>query len=111
MEGTRPPIVPGIAVAVTVGFLCVLGYLLFQPGYRWTRLAFSAVLGGLAVLSTVGVVYGRTRLAAGSAFVLFLLGFYQAALWLYIWPTAIVLFIGSFLRSSNPRTGGQSSMD
>lgn len=108
MVGTRASIVPGITVAVTIAFLCVLGYFLFQPGYRWTRLAFFAVLGGLAVLSTAGVVYGRTRVAAGSAFVLFLLGFWQAVLWLFIWPVAIVLFIGSFVSPTRERSNSPS---
>lgn len=108
MVNTKETIVPGLTVAVTFSFLGVLGYFLFQPGYTWTRLVFFAVLGGFAVLSTAGVVYRRTRVAAGSAFVLFLLGFWQAALWLFIWPVAIGLFIGSFVSPNREKSNSPS---
>lgn len=93
---------------VVVAFLAVLGWYLAQPGFTWTRLVFFAVLGGTAVAGAAGIVYQREVVAAGSAFGLFLLGFWQAVLWIYVLPVSVMLLVAAVLvadRNRSPATG------
>lgn len=110
MTATRTSIVRGLTVVVTVAFLGVLGYYLVQPGFIWTRLALFAVLGGLAIVGTAGVLYQQQLLVAGSVCGLLLLGFWQAVLWIYIFPVAGVLAVASLVGANRgepntPSTG------
>lgn len=91
----RRSVVRWLTVAVVGSFLAVLGWYLGQPGYTVTRLAFFAVLGGLAVAGAAGVLFERSVVAAGSACGLLLLGFWQAVLWIYVFPVCGVLLIGA----------------
>ncbi|UPV76863.1 hypothetical protein M0R89_20560 (plasmid) [Halorussus limi] len=91
MRVTRVSVVQATTVLVVAAFLGVLGQYLGRPGYTQTRLAFFAVLGGLAVAGAAGVVYRRETVAAGGACGLLLLGLWQAVLWIYIFPVVGVL--------------------
>ena len=87
-------IVRALTLTVVVAFLGVLGYYLVQPGFTWVRLAFFAVLAGLAVVGAVGLYGERELLTVGAAIGLLLLGFWQTVLWLFIFPVAAVLAVG-----------------
>lgn len=82
-------------VVVVGSFLAVLGLSLGQPGYTVTRLAFFAVLGGIAVVGAAGILAQRPVVAAGSACSLLLLGFWQAVLWIYVFSVCGVLLVGA----------------
>ncbi|MCG1004902.1 MULTISPECIES: hypothetical protein [Halobacterium] len=97
MTDTRVSIARGLSVMGTVAFLGVLGYYLGQPGFTWTRLALFVVLGGLAVVGTAGVFYQRELIAVGGACALLLMGFWQAALWMYIFPVVAIFVISALL--------------
>lgn len=106
MAASRQSVVRWITTAVSVLFIGVLVYYLVQPGYSWTRLAFFAGLGGLAVLGTMGIMYQRELVAVGGACGLLLVGFWQAVLWLYIVPVVGVLVVAAIVsaRDSSPNT-------
>lgn len=86
-------VVRWLTIIVVAGFLAVLGWYLGQPGYTVTRLVFFGVLGGLAVTGAAGVIVERPLMAVGSACCLALLGFWQAVLWIYVFPVWGVLFV------------------
>jgi len=93
MVSLRESLGRGLTVVVVLAFLGVLGYYLAAPGYTWTRLAFFAVLGGLAVAGAVGVLSRRGPVTAVGAGGLLLLGFWQAVLWMYVLPVVAVLLV------------------
>ena len=97
MPDSTVSIVRGLTLTVVAAFLCVLGYFLVQPGFTWMRFAFFAVLAGLAVGGAVGLYRERELLTVGAAVGLLLLGFWQAVLWLFILPVAVVLAVGVVL--------------
>lgn len=101
MAPTRPALVRGATVVVTTAFLGVLGYYLGQPGYTETRLAFFAVLAGLAVVGTAGAVYQRDLVAVVCAAGLVLLGFWQAVLWVFILPVAAMLVVAALASATH----------
>lgn len=96
MTAPRDSIASGSTAVVVAAFLGVLGYYLVQPGYSQTRLVFFIVLGGLAVLGAAGVIFQRERVAVSGAGGLLLVGFWQAVLWVYIFPVVVVLFAATF---------------
>lgn len=105
MTATRRSIAHGLTVVVVVAFLGVLGYYLFQPGYSLTRLALFAVFGALAVVGAAGIIYDRGLLVGVGTVGLVLLGFWQAVLWVYILPVAVVFAVVAFTtpnRSNRP---------
>lgn len=93
-----------MTVLVVVAFLGVLGWHLGQPGYTQTRLVFFAILGGLAVTGAVGIFYQRETVAAGSACGLLLLGFWQAVLWIFIFPVIGMLVVATVVIATQERT-------
>jgi hypothetical protein len=98
--GDRPPDTQpgqGLALAALLLFLGVLVVYLDRPGSTPLRLALFGALAGAAVLGTVGAVTGRAWLAAAGAGLLALLGLPQAALWIFVLPTAGVLAAVSLL--------------
>lgn len=97
MTAARDSIVGGLTAVVVAAFIALLGYYLIQPGYSQTRLMFFIVLGGLAVVGAVGVFFQRERVAVIGAGGLLVVGFWQAVLWVYIYPVVVVLFTASFI--------------
>jgi hypothetical protein len=93
--------VRGLTVLVVAAFLGVLGWYLGQPGYSPARLALFAALGASAIAGAAGVVSGRTLVAAGGACALFLLGFWQAALWVYVFPVAGLLVVAAVVLAAD----------
>ena len=100
--------VHGLAAVATVAFLAVLLWYLPKPGYTPVRLLFFIVLGGLAVVGAVGVVRRLNQLTAVSIGGLFLLGFWQATLWFYIYPLIGVLTVAALV--DDPKTDEQSGV-
>lgn len=105
MNLTRTDAARGLAVATVIAFLGVLLWYLPKPGYTHVRLAFFAVLASLAVTSGVGVVRDSSGPIVVGIGGLLLLGFWQAVLWLYVYPTVGLLVIASLLddRGRNDR--------
>lgn len=97
MGPTKVDAVRGVTILVVVAFLLVLGRHLGQPGTSLARLGFFSVLGGVAAIGAAGVFFERTFVAAGSACVLLLLGFWQAALWVYVFPVSGLLVAAAVL--------------
>lgn len=93
MAVTRVTVVRGLVVVVTVAFLGVLGWYLGQPGYTQARLVLFAALGGLAGAGVLGVFFRRELVIVGATGGLVLLGFWQAVLWVYIFPVVLVFLI------------------
>ena len=104
MTASKITAVRALAVLAVVGFLGVLGWSLGQPGYTSTRLLLYAVLGGFAIAGAAGIVYERPFVGAGGACGLLLLGFWQAALWLYIFPVAALLVVAAVILSNHENT-------
>lgn len=104
MEASKITAVRTLAVLVVVAFLGVLGWSLGQPGYNPTRLLLYAVLGGLAVVGAAGIAYERPFVGACGACGLLLLGFWQAALWLYIFPVAGLLVVFALILAKHENT-------
>ncbi|WP_458210032.1 hypothetical protein [Haladaptatus sp. NG-SE-30] len=96
MTGTRTNAIRWPTVVATVVLLGVLTWYLGQPGYRHTRLLLFAAIGGFAVVGAVGVVFDFERLIVVGAVGLLVLGFWQAVLWLYVYPV-VGLLVLSFL--------------
>ena len=97
-------VVRWVSVLSVSGFLGTLGYYLVQPGFRWTGVASFPGLGGLAVLGGTGVVSQRERVVAACACGLLLVGFWQAALWMYILPMVAILVVASVVVASQEPT-------
>ena len=107
---TKNSVARGISVVIATAFLGVLGWYLFQPGYRWTRLVLFVVLGALAVVGTAGVWYQRKRVAAGGAVGLLLLTVSLAGtLWMFILPVIVVLVVATAVISNREGTNTPSA--
>ncbi|MFD1644095.1 hypothetical protein [Haloarchaeobius litoreus] len=106
MTARRVYIVQGLTVVTILGFLGVLACSLGQPGYTVTRLAFFAILGGLAVLGAAGVVSRRILPTAVGACGLLLLGLWQAVLWMVIFPVVGILLVATVVIAAQEPTEG-----
>lgn len=105
MSEIRNSLARATSVVVVTVFLGVLGWYLFLPGYRWTRLVVLVVLGALAVVGAAGVWYQRKRVVAGGAVGLLLLTVTLAgSLWMFILPVIVVLVAASIVMSNDDRT-------
>ena len=96
--------VRSLTVVTVVAFLGVLGWYLTAPGYTLTRLVGFAVLGCLAVVGAAGVLRHRPRWSIAAAIGLIALGFWQAVLWLFIYPMVGVLLLSTALDSGTEST-------
>lgn len=106
MTGNITNAARGISIVAVVAFLAVLVWCLARPGYTHVRLGFFALLGSLAIVGAIGVIQHSTRLVTVGSGGLFLLGFWQAVLWLYIYPVIGLLVVATLLDSdgTNPTT-------
>lgn len=99
----------GASVLGVLGLLAVLAYYLPSPGYRPSRLYLFLLIGAVGVVGAAGAVLERPLLAGGGAAGIFLLGFWQAVLSVFMLPVAVVLFLTAFLvddagREASPET-------
>jgi energy-converting hydrogenase Eha subunit C len=90
-------VVRGMAVLSVLGLFGVLLYYLPQPGYSQSRLFLFGLIAGAAVLGGAGVVLRRATLTAVGIFGLFLLGFWQAVLSVFVLPVAALLVVAALL--------------
>ena len=93
----KTDIVRGTAVLSVLGLVGVLLYYLPQPGYSQSRLVLFGLIAGAAVLGGIGVVLRRATLTAVGVLGLFLLGFWQAVLSMYILPVAVLFVVAALL--------------
>ncbi|SDR19990.1 hypothetical protein [Natronobacterium texcoconense] len=99
----------GIVVLTVVGLVGVLLYYLPQPGYGPFRLVLFGLIAGAAVLGGIGVVRRRPAFTIGGIVGLFLLGFWQAVLSVFIFPAiglfllALLLDYDAYDRTARPR--------
>lgn len=99
------PAVVGWGPAVVALLLTlVLAWLLPAPGYTTTRLAFFVLLAAVAWGGAAGALAGRASVVGASALVLFLLGFWQAVLWVVVLPAALLDFVAA-VAIRDPRSG------
>lgn len=82
-----------LATLAVCVLLAALGWFLQEPGYTTSRLAFFAVIGGAGVLSLYGIVVARSTVAGVGVVLLFLLGFWQAVLWIVVYPVVALLVV------------------
>lgn len=87
----------GVAVGATVLLTLALLALLPQPGYRFSRLAYFALVAAVAWIGAAGAVWRRPRLLAASAVGLFGFGFWQFTIGLVMVPTAFVHLVVAML--------------
>lgn len=96
----RPPLVD-IARAASVlgvlGLLVVLASLLPSPGYGVSRLSLFVLIGAVAIFGGIGALLERPALVGGSGVGVFLLGFWQAVLGVFMLPVAVVLVLTAFI--------------
>lgn len=104
MANEIPQAIRWITVSSVIAFLAVLVWYLGQPGYSHVRLAFFVALGLLAVAGAVGAVRHSAPLVALGSGGLFLLGFWQAALWVYIYPVVALLVLAALLDGDSAET-------
>lgn len=94
---SRTNLVRGAAVLSVFGLLGVLVYLLVQLGYSQSRFVLLSLIASSAVIGGIGVTLNRTILTMIGAVGLFLLGFWQAVLSIYIAPVIALLLLAAFL--------------
>lgn len=108
----RTTVARGLVVVGTLAFLAASTWYLARPGFTLSRLGAFLVLGVLAVLGAAGVLWGRDRLSALAAVALFLLGFWQAVLWILIWGQVGVLVAATVLDGADrARESGDGAGD
>jgi energy-converting hydrogenase Eha subunit C len=94
---SKTDVVRGMAVLSVLGLVGVLLYYLPQLGYSQSRFVLFGLIAGAAVLGGVGVALRRATLTAVGVFGLFLLGFWQAVLSVFILPVAALLVVAALL--------------
>lgn len=98
-----------LAATLAVCFLIgALGWYLQTPGYTTLRLVLFTVIGGAAVLGLYGVVVERATIAGAGIALLFALGFWQAVLWIVVYPVGIVLILATAIGESET-AGGEAT--
>lgn len=93
-----------IALVAVLGLTGLLGWALVQPGLTTARAALVALVGVVAWMGAGGVVLDRPLVTVASAVVLFLLGFWQAVLWVGILPAGLALLVAGLVAAG--RSGG-----
>lgn len=98
-----------LAATLAVGvLLAALGWFLQEPGYTTSRLVFFAILGGAGLVSLYGIVADRGTVAGVGIVGLFLLGFWQAVLWMVVYPVIAVLIVATLVGRA---TSGGSAVE
>lgn len=92
-----------LAATLAVCFLLgALGWYLQKPGYTTSRLVLFAILGGAGVLALYGIVAERGTIVGVGITVLFALGFWQAVLWIVVYPVIAVLVVATLVGGAEP---------
>lgn len=97
-------VIRGAAVLSVLGLIGVLLYYLPQPGYSQSRLILFALITSAALLGGAGVVQRRVRITIIGAAGLFLLGFWQAVLAVFIYPVIALLLLAASADSDREDT-------
>lgn len=97
MAVDRVDVARSVALLSVVGLVAVLLWYLPSPGYGPTRLSFFVLIGAIGVIGVVGAFLDRPFVVGGSAAAMFLLGFWQFTLGLFMLPVAVVLFFTAVL--------------
>ena len=103
-SSTPRSIVRGVAVLAALYLTGGLVWLLPTPGFRMSRLILFIVVIGFAWIGAFGVISDRSLVAFVGATGLFVLGFWQAVLWIFMLPTAAILFGASLLLQQTSET-------
>ncbi|MFB6169507.1 MAG: hypothetical protein ABEJ06_00015 [Haloarculaceae archaeon] len=80
-----------------LALLAVLVWYLPAPGYATSRLVLFALIGSSAVVGAVGVYTARLRVALVGVVCLFLLGFWQAVLSVFVLPVCALLLLAALV--------------
>lgn len=91
----------GVALLSVVALLGVLGYYLPQEGYSHSRLALVGLLSVTAVLGGIGVLRRRPAVTGIGVLGLFLLGFWQAVLSVFIYPVIALLVVATLVGTAD----------
>jgi len=106
---SRATLASGLATFTALSLTVVLlGYLL-RDGFLPTRVLLFVAVAGLAWTSTLGVVRNRPLVGAASAAGVFLLGFWQAVLWVWLLPAAGLLVLAVLLSTTGAGTNHENS--
>ena len=99
------------SVLAVVVLLAVLASHLGAPGYHDARLYLFCLIGAVGLLGGVGAVFDRPTLIGSGGIGIFLLGFWQAVLGVFMLPVAAVLVTTAVLvyGVEEARAGGDSS--
>lgn len=88
--------------------VAILLWILPSPGYSQSRLVLFGLIVAAAVLGATGTYLHRPKITATGVIGLFLLGFWQAVLSVFIWPVIGLLVLTAsidYKHSSNrPKT-------
>jgi|GEM_PF-2372777 len=105
----RQTLASGLAVFAALALTVVLLGYLPRDGFRSTRLLLFALVAGLAWASALGVVRDRPVVGGAGAAGVALLGFWQAALWIWLLPAAGLLLVGTALSTAGDQAGRGNS--
>lgn len=86
-----------VAVVGVLVLLAVLLWTLPQSGYSRSRFVLFAFIAGAALLGATGVLLRRSVITTVAVVGLFLLGFWQAVLSVFIWPVIGLLLLATLL--------------
>lgn len=96
-ERTAVTLVRKAGIATVFWLTGLLFWAIVQPGLTGGRLALLGVVAALAWGGVAGIVRERPSVAVAGGVGLLLLGFWQAVLWIFILPTAVVLLVVGLL--------------
>lgn len=100
-DATLARLVRLVAVLAVAALVVLLAQHLLRQGVTPVRLGFFGLLGAVAILGGVGVVRRRPVLTVAGALGLFLLGFWQAVLSVFILPVSALLVLVAVVDASS----------
>lgn len=92
----------GLSFITVLGFTYALLRLISAPGRTQSRLLFFGLLLGLAYVGLAGLVLGTPSATIICAVVLLVIGFTQFVLFIYVFPTGLILLVDG-ISSAVPR--------
>jgi hypothetical protein len=94
-------LIRGTAYVSVLGLIAVLLWLLPQPGYSQSRLVLFGLITAAAALGTTGTYLHHPKVTVAGVIGLFLLGFWQAVLSVFIWPVIGLLILTAIIDYEN----------